>query len=181
MSEVTSAHLRKWLYDITWHKPSFSISLKAAKRRRGISRGQLFQAERSCFLGHPRSRILRRKLLDWSPRVLQTASGRHRVSAEVTAQTKRSNQWVSSWSGFIWTTTPPQEPQQKTLLIALLSEATMAALQLSTSSSPVLLEHNMHVSDRDLGKTSTNEDDILPLHSPWTFWLDRWDPDMKLY
>ncbi|TNM86816.1 hypothetical protein fugu_007046 [Takifugu bimaculatus] len=49
----------------------------------------------------------------------------------------------------------------------------MAALQLSTSSSPVLLEHNMHVSDRDLGKTSTNEDDILPLHSPWTFWLDR--------
>lgn len=41
MSEVTSAHLRKWLYDITWHKPSISISLKAAKRRRGSSRGQL--------------------------------------------------------------------------------------------------------------------------------------------
>lgn len=49
----------------------------------------------------------------------------------------------------------------------------MAALQLSASSSPVLLEHNVHVNDRDLGKISSNEDDILPLHSPWTFWLDR--------
>lgn len=50
----------------------------------------------------------------------------------------------------------------------------VAALQLSTSSSPVLLDHNIHISDRDLGRISNNdESDTLPLHSPWTFWLDR--------
>lgn len=48
-----------------------------------------------------------------------------------------------------------------------------AALQLSTSSSPGLLEHNIHISDSDLGRISNNESDTLPLHSPWTFWLDR--------
>lgn len=57
--------------------------------------------------------------------------------------------------------------------LALFSEVKMAALQLSASSSPVLLEHNIHISDRDLGQISSNEIDILPLHSPWTFWLDR--------
>ena len=50
----------------------------------------------------------------------------------------------------------------------------VAALQLNTSSSPGLLEHNIHMSDRDLGRISSdNEIDTLPLHSPWTFWLDR--------
>ncbi|KAG7221576.1 hypothetical protein INR49_017107 [Caranx melampygus] len=50
----------------------------------------------------------------------------------------------------------------------------VAAIQLSTSSSPGLLEHNIHMSDRDLGRISSNsEQDTLPLHSPWTFWLDR--------
>lgn len=55
MSKVTSAHLRKWLYDITWHKLSISISLKAAKRRRGISFGQVLQPKRSCFSVIPRA------------------------------------------------------------------------------------------------------------------------------
>ncbi|TDH10299.1 hypothetical protein EPR50_G00073610 [Perca flavescens] len=50
----------------------------------------------------------------------------------------------------------------------------VAALQLSTSSSPGLLEHNIHISDIDLERISSdNENDTLPLHSPWTFWLDR--------
>lgn len=50
----------------------------------------------------------------------------------------------------------------------------VAALQLSPQTSPGVLEHNIHVSDSDLGRISQNsEDDTLPLHSPWTFWLDR--------
>lgn len=50
-----------------------------------------------------------------------------------------------------------------------------ATLQLSTSASPPgLLEHNIHIRDRDLGGISSNKEiDTLPLHSPWTFWLDR--------
>ncbi|KAF1390211.1 hypothetical protein PFLUV_G00055730 [Perca fluviatilis] len=50
----------------------------------------------------------------------------------------------------------------------------VAALQLSTSSSPGLLEHNIHISDIDLERISSdNENETLPLHSSWTFWLDR--------
>lgn len=50
----------------------------------------------------------------------------------------------------------------------------VAALQLSSSANPGLLEHNIHISDRDLGNISDDhENDILPLHSQWTFWLDR--------
>ena len=51
----------------------------------------------------------------------------------------------------------------------------MAALQLSASSGPGLLDHSIRIGgDRDLGRISSdNENEILPLHSPWTFWLDR--------
>ncbi|XP_063740185.1 eukaryotic translation initiation factor 4E type 3-like [Eleginops maclovinus] len=51
----------------------------------------------------------------------------------------------------------------------------VAALQLSTPSSPSLLEHNIHNNNNiDLGRISRdNDNDTLPLHSSWTFWLDR--------
>ncbi|XP_010766765.1 eukaryotic translation initiation factor 4E type 3 [Notothenia coriiceps] len=50
----------------------------------------------------------------------------------------------------------------------------IAALQLSTPSSPSLLEHNIHNNNKDLGRISMdNDNDTLPLHSSWTFWLDR--------
>lgn len=61
--------------------------------------------------------------------------------------------------------------------IVQFSEETMAvpvaALQLSAPSSPALLEHNIHINDTDLGSIPSTDTDILPLHSPWTFWLDR--------
>ncbi|XP_020785515.1 eukaryotic translation initiation factor 4E type 3-like [Boleophthalmus pectinirostris] len=44
-------------------------------------------------------------------------------------------------------------------------------IQLS-SPSPRLLDHKIH--ERELGRMTKNIDvDTLPLHSPWTFWLDR--------
>lgn len=47
-----------------------------------------------------------------------------------------------------------------------------APIQLS-SPSPRLLEHKIH-HERDLERITRNIDvDTLPLHSPWTFWLDR--------
>ncbi|XP_075897932.1 eukaryotic translation initiation factor 4E type 3-like [Nelusetta ayraudi] len=49
----------------------------------------------------------------------------------------------------------------------------VAAFHTNTPS-PVLLEHNMRISDRGLERISKdNGNDTLPLHSPWTFWLDR--------
>ncbi|XP_061591440.1 eukaryotic translation initiation factor 4E type 3-like [Cololabis saira] len=51
-----------------------------------------------------------------------------------------------------------------------------AAVPLSPAS-PVLLEHDLPESGSDLGMISPNGDiDSLPLHSPWTFWLDRSQP-----
>ncbi|KAG7520621.1 eukaryotic translation initiation factor 4E type 3-like [Solea senegalensis] len=51
------------------------------------------------------------------------------------------------------------------------------AIQLRTpsSSSSLVLDNNIHhISDRDLTRISSDNDiDNLPLHSPWTFWLDR--------
>lgn len=51
----------------------------------------------------------------------------------------------------------------------------VAAFHVNASSSPVLLEHNIHnISDTALERISKdNGNDTLPLHSPWTFWLDR--------
>uniref|UniRef100_A0A1A8EXM3 Eukaryotic translation initiation factor 4E family member 3 n=1 Tax=Nothobranchius korthausae TaxID=1143690 RepID=A0A1A8EXM3_9TELE len=50
-------------------------------------------------------------------------------------------------------------------------EVPVAGIQLSSPSSQ---EKNIHVSQRDLGIIPHNsERDTLPLHSPWTFWLDR--------
>ncbi|KAI4823529.1 hypothetical protein KUCAC02_012112 [Chaenocephalus aceratus] len=50
----------------------------------------------------------------------------------------------------------------------------VVALQLSTPSSPSLLGHNIHNNNKDLGRISRdNDNDTLPLHSSWTFWLDR--------
>lgn len=49
----------------------------------------------------------------------------------------------------------------------------VAAIQ-QLSSPSCSLEKNIHMSGGDLEEISPNsENDILPLHSPWTFWLDR--------
>ncbi|KAM6977365.1 eukaryotic translation initiation factor 4E type 3-like [Aplochiton taeniatus] len=46
-----------------------------------------------------------------------------------------------------------------------------------TSSGPSLInskDHNIHIDERELENITINdENDTLPLHSPWTFWLDR--------
>lgn len=51
-------------------------------------------------------------------------------------------------------------------------------LQLNTrQSSPVnSSENNIHIDEKDLENITHNEEDgtSLPLHSPWTFWLDRY-------
>ena len=49
-------------------------------------------------------------------------------------------------------------------------------LQLS-SSGPNLLtsqDHNIEIDGKDLENTANSNDHTLPLHSPWTFWLDRY-------
>ncbi|XP_049609734.1 eukaryotic translation initiation factor 4E type 3 [Syngnathus scovelli] len=50
-----------------------------------------------------------------------------------------------------------------------------AALHLNSPSSPLaLLEPSIHIQEQDTDLGSYDEEsDILPLHSAWTFWLDR--------
>ncbi|XP_019724123.1 eukaryotic translation initiation factor 4E type 3 [Hippocampus comes] len=58
-----------------------------------------------------------------------------------------------------------------------------ATLHLNSPSSPVTLrETSVHVRgpDTDLGSfLNDKENDVLPLHSPWTFWLIRSLPGPK--
>ena len=49
-------------------------------------------------------------------------------------------------------------------------------LQLSTSGPDPLTsqDHSIQIDGKDLENIANSNDNTLPLHSPWTFWLDRY-------
>lgn len=84
---------------------------------------------------------------------------------------------------YLWMWKLIQTSQQNTHIAIRGNKAKMAVpaapnLQLNTArqSSPVnSTENNIHIDERELENITNSVEDgtSLPLHSPWTFWLDR--------